>query len=123
MIRRNFKLVQSTLSEVILVNRFCSLVFVALFVFSVSINAGASSSDIGTFEQENCVEVGKPIKDPATDVYSVPLTNNCTYKVKVVVTNGGVNYGKILETTASGQIVLGKTGAKDDYAVTWKKMS
>lgn len=103
-------------------NRFCSLVFIALLVFGVSVNADELSSDVTQIEQENCVEVGKPTKDAATDVYSVPLTNNCTYKVKVVVTNGGVNYGKILETTASGQIVLGKTGAKDDYAVTWKKM-
>lgn len=102
-------------------NRFCSMLFVALFVFVVSVNVGASSTP--AFEsQETCVDIGKPTKDTATEIYSVPLTNNCTYKVKVVVTNGGVNYGKILETTASGQIVLGKSGAKDDYAVTWKKM-
>jgi len=103
-------------------NRFCSLVFIALLVFGVSVNAGTSSSDITPIEQEKCVDVGKPTKDASTDMYTVPLTNNCSYKVKVVVTNGGVNYGKILETTASGQIVLGKSGAKDDYAVTWKKM-
>lgn len=103
-------------------NRFCSLVFVAFLVFGVSVNAGALSSDVTQMEQDNCVEIGKPTKDAATDMYAVPLTNNCSYKVKVVVTNGGVNYGKILETAASGQIVLGKSGAKEDYAVTWKKM-
>lgn len=75
-----------------------------------------------TVTQEDCVKVSQPTKDEATDMYVVPVNNTCSYKVKVVVTNGGVNYGKILESAATGQIVLGKSKAKEDYAVTWKKM-
>lgn len=104
-------------------NRFRSVVFVVFVAAAVSVNIGAADVFADVAVQETCVKIGQPTKDSETQMYSVPVNNECTYKVKVVVTNGGVNYGKILETTTSGQIVLGKSGAKEDYAVTWKKMS
>ena len=97
------------------------MVFVLAVVFGVSSGIEALPPTISSV-QDDCVKVSQPAKDAATDMYVVPLNNTCGYKVKVVVTNGGVNYGKILESAATGQIVLGKAGAKDDYAVTWKKM-
>lgn len=102
-------------------NQFRSMVFVLAVIFGASVCIEALPVTY-VQPQEDCVAIGKPTRDAATDIYAVPLTNNCSYRVKVLVTNGGVNYGKILDAAASGQIVLGKAGAKDDYAVTWKKM-
>lgn len=102
-------------------NQFRSMVLV-LAVIICAFACVEAMPNVNLIQQEDCVVVGKPTKDDSTQVYAVPVSNGCTYKVKVLVTNGGVNYGKILEPAAAGQIVLGKSGAKDDYAVTWKKM-
>lgn len=102
-------------------NRFMRMVLVLAMVLGAFVSVEAMSTSNAT-PQEDCVVVGKPAKDEATQVYAVSVSNGCTYRVKVVITNGGVNYGKFLDPAASGQIILGKSGAKEDYAVTWKKM-